>query len=242
MTREWTSPDGRMRLINGCCMDFMRGCRDGEFDLACVDPPYGIGMDNSNKRTKPSRPNSYTDYPDFRYHNSEWDGNAPSDDYFSALFRVSQNQIVWGANYFCARLPEGSGWIFWDKDNGLDNCFSDGEFAFSSKGVQSRYFKCSAFHELRGGKDRIHPTQKPVALYRWLFQNYAKPGDRILDTHVGSASSFIAAWEKGFEITGCELDGDYFDAAVARIEKAMQQPALPFDTPPQPQHTSQELF
>lgn len=208
---------GNITLYNADCMEIMKGFADKQFDLAIVDPPYGIGMDNSNKRTKPSRPNSYTEYPDYRYHKTNWDNNRPEQEYFNELFRISKNQIIWGANYFCEYLPSGFGWIFWNKLNGLDNCFSDGEFAYSSKGVQSRYFQCSAFDSLRGGKDRIHPTQKPVALYKWLLNKYAKAGDTILDTHLGSGSSAIAAHDGGFEFTGIELDEEYYNAAKERL-------------------------
>lgn len=191
--------------------------------MAVVDPPYGIGMSNSNKRTKPSRPNSYTKYKDFRYHEANWDNERPSKEYFEQLFLSSDNQIIWGANYICEFLPSGKGWIFWNKINGLDNCFSDGEFAFSSKGVQSKYFECSAFHNLSGGKDRIHPTQKPVALYEWIFKNYAKPNDKILDTHLGSGSSRIAADKANLPFVGCELDPDYFYASVKRFKEYSAQ-------------------
>lgn len=218
------SESPKIELLNCDCMEYMAGVPDKYFDLAICDPPYGIGMDNSNKRVKPSRPNSYTNYKDFRYHKTDWDNEAPKENYFYELFRVSKNQIVWGANYLCEFLPVGFGWIFWNKKNGLDNCFSDGEFAFSSKGVQSRYFECSPFHNLSGGKDRIHPTQKPVKLYRWLLQNYAKEGDKILDTHGGSMSSAIACHQMGFDLTLCELDKDYYEAGVKRFrEQTMQQ-------------------
>ena len=206
-----------LNITNEDCMDLMARYPDGYFELAIVDPPYGIGMDNSNKRTKPSRPNSYTNYKEFRYHESNWDSAAPNQSYFDNLFRVSKNQIIWGANYFCKNLKNNYGWIFWNKLNGENNCFSDGEFAFCSKGVQSRYFECSQFDGLRGGKDRIHPTQKPVALYKWLLHNYAKPGDKILDTHLGSGSIAIACHDYGFDLTACELDKEYFDAAMKRI-------------------------
>ena len=233
MAREWTSPDGRMRLINGCCMDFMRGCRDGEFSLACVDPPYGIGMDGQCE-SKSATGRQYRP----AYEKKGWDSAIPVQAYFDDLMRVSGQQIIWGGNLF--PLPVNRGWIFWYKMQN-DLCMGDGELAWTSFDKVIRQFSLHRTHLWQ--EKPIHPTQKPVALYRWLFQNYAKAGDRILDTHVGSASSFIAAWEKGFEIVGCELDGDYFDAAVARIEKAMQQPALPFDTPPtKTQHTAQELF
>lgn len=207
-------------------MAMMSRYPDKYFDLAIVDPPYGIGMDNSKKRTKPSRPNSYTRYKDKRYHETDWDNICPSNDYFDELFRVSKNQIIWGANYLCEHLPSGLGWIFWNKLNGLNNNFSDGEFAFSSKGVQSRYFECSVFDNLKGGKLRIHPTQKPVILYTWLLQNYAKPNDKILDTHLGSGSSRIAAYDLGFDFYGCELDKDYFDAQEKRFSKHIAQTKL----------------
>jgi site-specific DNA-methyltransferase (adenine-specific) len=207
-------------------MDYMNGLEPKSFELAIVDPPYGIGMDNSNKRTKPSRPNSYTMYPDFRYHKTDWDKQAPPKQYFDLLYESCVNQIIWGANYMCDMIPNGKGWIFWNKLNGLDNCFSDGEFAYASKGVQSKYFACSPFESLRGGKDRIHPTQKPVKLYRWLLKNYAKQGDRILDTHLGSGSSAIAAYDEGFDFVGIELDREYYDSAVKRFRQHISQTSL----------------
>jgi site-specific DNA-methyltransferase (adenine-specific) len=220
------TPKSEAYLID--CMEFMRSVPDKFFSLAVVDPPYGIGMSNSNKRTKPSRPNSYTHYPDFRYHEANWDDAIPSEDYFTELFRVSKNQIVWGANYFCKYLPSATGWIFWNKKNGLDNCFSDGEFAYSSKGVQSKYFECSTFHDLKGGKDRIHPTQKPIALYDWIFRNYANPNDTILDTHMGSQSSRISAYKAGLDYTGCELDPEYFRDGNERFNTFLKKYGTPY--------------
>ena len=214
----------KTKAYNIDCMEYMATLPDKAFDLAIVDPPYGIGMDNSKKRTKPSRPNSYTSlYKDYRYHKTDWDSGIPDKKYFDELYRVSQNQIIWGANYLCKYIPLGFGWIFWDKMNGANNNFSDGEFAFASKGVQSRMISISTFHNLRGGKDRIHPTQKPVALYEWLLMNYAKEGDKILDTHLGSGSSRIAAHKLGFEFVGCELDKDYFEAQEKRFKLETMQ-------------------
>lgn len=210
------------------CMEMLTKCPDKYFDLAIVDPPYGIGMDNSNKRTKPDRPNSYTQYPDFRYHKTDWDDSPPPLEYFENLFRVSKVQVIFGANYFNKNLPEGFGWIFWNKKNGLDNCFSDGEFAFASKGIQSRYIEISQFAGTNGGKDRIHPTQKPVSLYRWLLFNYAVAGDLILDTHVGSGSSIVACIEGGFNYYGCEIDKDYYNAAQKRIARAFRKYEMEF--------------
>ena len=216
----------KITLYNCDCMEFMKDIPDNYYDLAIVDPPYGIGMDNPSKRTKPSRPNSYTQYPDFRYHKTYWDKEAPPQEYFDELFRLSKNQIIWGANYFCEYLPSGNGWIFWNKLNGLNNRFSDGEFAFSSKGVQSRYFECSTFDGLKGGKDRIHPTQKPVKLYEWLLKNYAKPTDKILDTHFGSCSIGIACHNFGCSLDACELDEEYFNKALERLKTHVSQLSL----------------
>jgi site-specific DNA-methyltransferase (adenine-specific) len=240
--KEWVSPDGRMRLINGDCMDFMRGCNDGEFQLAIVDPPYGIGESGSTNKSR-GKLAIAKDYKPF----FGGDKTAPNKDFFDELMNVSRNQIIWGANHFISIIPYDSpAWVVWDKKNG-DNDFADCELAWTSFNIAVRKFEFRWAGMLQGNmaekETRIHPTQKPVALYRWLLQNYAKPGDRILDTHVGSASSFIAAWEKGFEIVGCELDADYFDDAVARIQKAMQQPQLDFEgVQSGPKMTEQELF
>jgi site-specific DNA-methyltransferase (adenine-specific) len=212
-----------INFYNIDCIEFMKTKPDNYYDLAIVDPPYGIGMSNSNKRTKPSRPNSYTKYADFRYHKTDWDNERPKEEYFKELFRVSKDQVIFGANYLCEYLPSGKGWLFWNKLNGLDNCFSDGEFAFTSKGVQSKYFECSAFHNLSGGKDRIHPTQKPIQLYRWVLQNYAKQGYKIIDTHGGSMSIAIACDKEKFDLDICEIDKIYFDKGLKNYEQHKQQ-------------------
>jgi len=218
-----------IKITNEDNMELMARYDDNYFDLAIIDPPYGIGMDNSKKRTKPDRPNSYTSaYKDERYHQTNWDKEIPKKKYFDELFRVSKNQIIWGANYFCNMLPNGFGWIYWDKNNGDNNYFSDGEFAFSSKGVQSRHFKISAFDKLRGGKDRIHPTQKPEYLYKWLLENYATKGDKILDTHLGSGSIAIACHNYGFDLTACEIDTEYYNSAMKRLKIAQDQTKLNF--------------
>ena len=215
------SPFSEVYLMD--CMDLMARYPDNYFDLAVVDPPYGIGMDNQKVRVKPNRPNSYLRAGEKQYNTTDWDSKPPDKEYFKELFRVSKNQIIWGANYFCEYLPSGNGWIFWNKLNGLNNCFSDGEFAFSSKGVQSRYFECSTFDGLKGGKDRIHPTQKPVKLYEWLLKNYAQPTDKILDTHFGSCSIGIACHNFGCSLDACELDEEYFDNAFKRVRTHVRQ-------------------
>ena len=215
-----------IRMYNADSLEAMKGMEDNAYELAIVDPEYGIGMDNSNKRTKPSRPNSYTLYPDFRYKEASWDQERVGEDAIKEIFRVSKNQVMFGANYYCHLLPEGCGWLFWNKKNGANNCFSDGEFAFTSKGVQSRYFSCSQFDGLRGGLDRIHPTEKPVKLYKWLLTNYATEGDRILDTHGGSGSIAIACYDMGFDLDWYELDTDYYEAAVNRFKEHIKQGQL----------------
>ena len=211
------------------CMEYMKTIPDGWFELSLVDPPYGIGMSNSNKRTKPSRPNSYTKYADFRYHKTNWDNERPTAEYFEQLFRVSKDQVIFGANYFCEYLPSGKGWLFWNKLNGLDNCFSDGEFAFTSKGIQSKYFECSAFHNLSGGKDRIHPTQKPVKLYEWIYHNYLPDGGKVFDSHLGSGSNRIAADKAGnIDFYSTEIDPDYFADQEKRFRQYKSQLTFKF--------------
>lgn len=202
----------------------MAGLPDKAYDLAIVDPPYGIGMDNQRVRVKPNRPNSYARAGELQYKSSgAWDNNPPNTDYFKELERVSKNRIMWGANYFCEQLPSGFGWIYWDKQMGEGNGFSTGEFAFQSIEIRSNTVSVPS---MRVAGTRIHPTQKPVALYRWLLQNYAKPGDTILDTHGGSMSIAIACDIEGFDLDLCELDRDYFEAGKKRLEQHRSQPRL----------------
>jgi len=200
-------------------MEAMKQMSDNEFDLAIVDPPYGIGMDNQKVRTKPNRPNTYKRVGELQYKSSKWDDSIPNYDYFRELFRISKNQIIWGANYFCQYLPNGYGWIFWDKQMGENN-FSAGEFAFQSIQVRSSMFSEPS---MRVNGTRIHPTQKPVQLYKWLLHNYAKEGDKILDTHLGSGSIAIACWDLKFDLTGYEIDKEYYDNAIERIERHKRQ-------------------
>lgn len=206
---------GKVTLYQGDCMEYMASLKDKEFDLAIVDPPYGLGtaVVNSGGRFK-------------RYHNKNgnWDMATPTADYFQALIEKSKNQIIWGGNYF--DLPLTGGWIFWDKERGKDVSFADGELAWTS--FLTVLKKASIRYDGFIGADtqRIHPTQKPVKLYDWILSNYAKPEHRILDTHLGSGSSAIAAYYFGCEFVGVELDIDYFDAACRRIELATKQIAL----------------
>jgi site-specific DNA-methyltransferase (adenine-specific) len=204
-------------FYNMDCMQGMKEFPDKYFELAIVDPPYGIGADKmqlGNGKRKIYRGSN------------DWDNKAPNKEYFNELFRVSKNQIIWGANHFISKIPyDSSCWIFWDKGTG-ENDFADGELAWTSfKSVLKKYFKSwvGANAKERDEQDRIHPTQKPVALYEWLLHNYAKKGDKILDTHVGSASSLIACYNLGFDYVGFELDKDYYDAASKRIDENKAQ-------------------
>jgi site-specific DNA-methyltransferase (adenine-specific) len=205
----------------------MKEMPDKAFDLAIVDPQYGIGVDNIEVRVKPSRPNTYARAGNKQYNDAgRWDSKPPEKPYFDELFRVSKHQIIWGANYFCNMLPSGKGWIFWDKLMGENN-FSAGEFAYQSIQVRSSKFSEPS---MRVEGTRIHPTQKPVKLYEWILKNYAKPGDKILDTHLGSGSIAIACHNLDYDLTGYEIDKDYYDAAVKRLEQHKRQLRL-FDAP-----------
>jgi site-specific DNA-methyltransferase (adenine-specific) len=205
-------------------MEYMAGLNDNYFDLACVDPPYGI--DAANTLTGPQRKSGNGTGMKTAFAKKDWDKVVPDQEYFIELMRVSKNQIVWGANYMSNYLPPSMGWIVWDKDNGTTN-FSDAELAFTSFDRALRIWKYTWNGWLQGDmknkEARIHPTQKPVKLYQWLLKNYAKEGDRILDTHLGSGSSAIAAHYGGFDFVGCELDEDYFNAAKVRIEAETKQ-------------------
>ena len=219
----------QIELLHTDCMEYMAGLPDKAFGLAIVDPPYGIGMDNQRVRVKPNRPNTYARAGDLQYRSAgAWDDSRPEPEYFNELFRVSQYQIIWGANYFCEHLPSGKGWIYWDKQMGEGNGFSTGEFAYQSIQQRSNSFSVPS---MRVAGTRIHPTQKPVALYRWLLQNYAKPGQRILDTHLGSGSIAIACDIEGFDLVGCEIDADYIKAARHRLAVHQSAPRLFEATP-----------
>jgi site-specific DNA-methyltransferase (adenine-specific) len=222
-----TFKSGSVELMHMDCMEYMRGLPDKAFDLAIVDPPYGI--DAANVLTGPQRKSGNGAALKTGFEKKDWDLSVPNIDYFDQLMRISINQIVWGANYMSHMLPPSMGWIVWDKDNGTTN-FSDCELAFTSFEKALRKYKYTWNGMLQGDmknkEQRIHPTQKPVKLYQWLLSNYAKEGDRILDTHLGSGSSAIAAHYAGFEFVGMELDADYYAAAVKRFQHETAQQAL----------------
>lgn len=203
-------------------MDYMDGMKqfpDKFFDLAIVDPPYGLGIDGQKESISKNPKHNRK-----QHIRKSWDSSIPDKDYFYELFRVSKNQIIWGANYFVKYLNTGTkGWIVWDKgQHGLT--MSDCELAFSSFNCPTRVKIINRVELLNEGT--IHPTQKPIKLYEWLLNNYAKPGDKILDTHVGSASSLIACHKLGFEYVGFELDTDYFKAASDRLAAVEAQSSI----------------
>lgn len=204
------------KMINVDCLVYMRQLPDKYFDLAIVDPPYGIGENGSRNKSRGKLAKA-KDYKPF----AGYDLAPPDDTYFRELFRVSENQIIWGANHFIDRIAVPSPcWVVWDKDNGRSH-FADSELAWTSFRTAVRNFKFRWSGMLQGDMKnkevRIHPTQKPVKLYEWLLKKYARPGQRIFDSHMGSGSSAIACNNLGFEYIGCELDTDYFEAACKRI-------------------------
>lgn len=189
-------------IVHLCdCMEFMKSLPDNAYDLAIVDPPYGIGKDG-NERTTGGHGGRK------EHARKQWDTEPPNAEYFIELFRVSVNQILWGANYYPEKLAPSMGWVFWDKGQRIRQ--SDGELAFTSFNRALRVVIMNRVELLKEGT--IHPTQKPVALYKWLLQNYAKPGQTIFDSHVGSGSIRIACYDLGFDFEGCEIDADYHAA------------------------------
>jgi len=217
-----------VQLYNQDCMEAMAKMKDKEFELAIVDPPYGIGnfsMDkvitkiNSKKVTPRPRNTQYpTDY--------SWNKEIPTDEYFNELKRVSKEQIIWGANYYNC-FSEKGGAVVWYKEQYHPN-LSDCEIASLSFQKKVDYVHIQILKGFICKETSIHPCQKPVALYQWLLKNYAKPGDRILDTHLGSGSSAIAADIMGFDFTGYEIDKDYYEAALDRFNRHKQQCVLEF--------------
>jgi len=199
-----------IELHNIDCMEYMKGLEDNAFELAIVDPPYGLGdriCDGGGKL----KDRKYIQ----QYKNNKFDHSVPNDEYFVELDRVSNNQIIWGGNYF--KLPPTRGVICWDKEQPMPT-LSKWEMAWTSFDKTAEIWRGRSQDSFR-----IHPTQKPVKLYEWLLANYAKEGDKILDTHLGSGSSAIAAHYGGFDFVGCELDEDYFKAAKERIDRETAQ-------------------
>ena len=197
-----------IEMLNMDCMEYMAGLEDNAFDLAIVDPPYGIGISSNSIRQQHAK--------------KEWDNAIPKEEYFNELTRVSNNQIIWGGNYFLDYLGNTQGFLIWDKKQPHDFSLAMCELAWSSIQAPAKMFRYSVLAE----NGKIHPTQKPVKLYEWLLSNYAKEGDRILDTHLGSGSSAIAAHYGGFDFVGTELDEDYFKASQERFNRETAQLAM----------------
>lgn len=201
-------------VYHGDCMDFMRDLPDGYFDLVVADPPYGIGAtDNKSGIGRRKGDKKAT------YKVGNWDNEIPDESYFKELFRASKNQIIWGGNYFS--LPASKCFIVWDKMFSNEVSFSAAEYAWASFDEMASIVKMATVRE-----GRIHVTQKPVALYKWLLTNYAKPGQKIFDPMMGSQSSRIAAWDMGFDYCGAEKDDDYFRDGCARFEAHIKKPVL----------------
>jgi site-specific DNA-methyltransferase (adenine-specific) len=207
----------KITITNEDNMALMARYPDNYFELAIVDPPYGIGYDGANKTSG--------SHGGRKAHNFKgWDSQIPNKMYFDELKRVSKNQIIWGANYMTEFLPPSMGWIVWRKDRG-EFSSSDAELAYSSFNRALREFTKNPLVLVREG-GTIHPTQKPVALYKWLLDKYANEGDKILDTHLGSGSIAIACHDYGFELTACELDAEYYEKAIERIKNHVAQQKL----------------
>jgi len=192
-----------MLITNEDNMELIARYEDNHFDLAIVDPPYGIGISSNPVRQK--------------HNKKKWDNNIPKKEYFNELFRVSKNQIIWGGNYF--DLPPTQGFFIWDKKQPHDFSLAMCEYAWSSLQKPAKMWSLSVLKE----KGKIHPTQKPVELYEWLLLNNAKEGDKILDTHLGSGSIAKACHNLGYDLTACELDKEYYDAAIKRIDQHKAQ-------------------
>ena len=220
-----------LSLFHADCMEIMKQYPDKYFDLAIVDPPYGIGMDKTHFKTKSSN-SKPTDY-----NAKDWDSAIPNKEYFAELMRVSKNQIIWGGNYFVENLTNSSCWVVWDKDNG-DSIHADCELAWTSFKTGVRKIKW-LWHGMRqqnmkNKETRIHPTQKPVSLYTWQIQKFATEGMKILDTHFGSGSIALAVDKANrldkmnLHLTACEIDKEYIDKAIKRISESIKQGTLSF--------------
>jgi len=215
-----------IELLNMDCLDYMREQPDKSFDLAIIDPPYGIDMDRGLKGVAAiDKRDGKTIYRND--YSGGWDGERPSKVYFDEVMRISKDCILWGGNFYADLLPASTHWVYWDKHNPMPT-FGDGELAYTTlkkksiKKVSIPYWG----HQTAGEVVRIHPTQKPIKLYEWILNNYAEPGQRILDTHLGSASSAIAAHYFGVDFVGIEIDEDYYNAACKRFDDETAQKAM----------------
>ncbi len=206
-----------INIYNMDCLKAMQDMKDNQYDLAIVDPPYGINQDKGIQIGKWARNIHKT---------KNWDNTIPSKEYFKELKRISKNQIIWGGNYFINYLFNTRCMLVWDKKNGT-NPLSDCELAWTSFTTSVRKFTYNHIQDYNSNIKRIHPTQKPVQLYKWILQNYAKEGDTILDTHLGSGSIAVACHDMGFSLDAYELDTDYYNSACKRLKEHQRQLKLP---------------
>ena len=211
-----------IELLNMDCLLYMKQCEDKQFDLAIVDPPYGIGAGSKgfiNRNTANKNAEKF-------YRDNDWDKVRPTKEYFDELKRISKNQIVWGGNYFTDLLEPARCYIVWDKKTG-DNSYADCELALTNIDGNARiYTKFWLGAHAKDGYDRIHPTQKPVNLYKFLLQNFAKQGMKIVDTHLGSGSIAIACHNLHRNLIACEIDPEYHNNAVERLKMHQRQTRL----------------
>jgi len=217
-----------INIYNQDCLEAMKEMSENEFDLAIVDPPYGIKASKTNGGVSNPFGGKGKKVKSKTYKKKDWDNSAPKKEYFIELNRVSKNVIIWGANHFIQNIPNANSscWIVWDKDNS-ENYFADCELAYTSFKTAVRRFKWK-WHgmlqqNMKQKQKRIHPTEKPIQLYEWLLMNYAKEGDKILDTHLGSGSIAIACHNLGYDLEGYELDKEYYDNALKRIKEHQSQ-------------------
>jgi len=209
-------------------MEFMKTIPDNYYELAIVDPPYGVGINSSGRLGH------------YGGKGKTWDSSIPDESYFKELKRISVNQIIWGGNYFY--LPPTRCFLIWDKLQPVGVSFADSEFAWTSFDASAKTFRLRPQNADKDG--RIHPTQKPIALYKWLLHNYAQKGDKIFDSHVGSGSSRIACYDLGYDFTGCEIDKDYWQAQEDRFNKHISQLSLftPDELEPKKEYEQDDLF
>lgn len=201
----------KINVYNRDCLEAMKEMSDNAYELAIVDPEYGINVNHNMGRRKGQKPS--------KHKKVTWDSKPPDVSYFKELFRISKNQIVWGANHFISRMPyDSSCWLMWDKGFSEEVTFAQFELAWTSFSST-----CKKFDKSPNQLGRIHPTQKPVALYKWILKNYAKEGDKILDTHFGIGSIALACWDMKFDLDAYEIDKDYYKASLERLEKHKRQ-------------------
>lgn len=218
----------KITITNEDNIKLMARYPDNYFDLAIVDPPYGIDYDVYCEKNNGKKYKGNTKAKRGTYKSSGWDKSIPNKEYFNQLFRVSKNQIIWGGNYMIEFLYNTPCFVVWDKN--INGNFADGELAWTSFKSPTQIFEYTWNGMIQGDmknkETRIHPTQKPVALYKWLLDKYAKQDDKILDTHLGSGSIAIACHDYGFELTACELDAEYYEKAIERIKNHVSQQKL----------------